>query len=166
MKSHILLLLAAISFGLVARAAGARDGQATVNVRPNFTGEWVLDLGRSRLDKPFQGITSGVVTIDHREPVFSFSRTFIEKGASSTVSYKLNTDGSEVAGTDNGMPTRKTLTRSGQTLVFLTVFQAPLGEARNTVRHSLLDDGKTLPAEESFRGPQVSYDNVWVLRKK
>jgi hypothetical protein len=163
MKACIQLLWTAIWLGLAASTPAARDQQATVNTRPNFSGEWVLDLGRSRLDKPFQAITSGVVTIEHREPAFSFSRTFIEKGSNSTVSYTLNTDGREVAGTDNGMPIRQTLTWSGQTLVFLTVYQAPLGEARNTVRYSLLDGGKTLRAEESFRGPRVSYDNIWMF---
>jgi hypothetical protein len=159
-------LAVAMSLALVAAPGAARGQQATVDTHPDFSGEWVLDLGRSRLDKPFQGITSGVARIEHREPTFSFSRVFVEKAGTSTASYKLNTDGKEVAGTSNGMPTRESLSWSGQTLVFLEIYKAPLGEARNTVRYSLLDNGRTVRAEESFRGPQVSYDNVWVFTKK
>lgn len=37
---------------------------------------------------------------------------------------------------------------------------------RNVVRYGLSEDGKTYTATESFLGPIVKYDNVWVFDKE
>jgi len=160
------LLAVAVALTVVASMTNSAERPATTGGHPDFSGEWVLDLGRSHLDNHFQTISSGEVSIEHREPAFSFLRTFVDKTGSSTVSFMLYTDGKEVAGTEDGMPTRQILTWSGETLVFLTIYQSPRGEARNTVRYSLADDGKTLRAEESFHGPRLTYENVWVFTKR
>ncbi len=133
---------------------------------PDFSGRWVLDLGRSRLDARLaRGLTRGVVRIDHRDPRFGFRRSFTQGGEVSNLSFELATDGKEVEGSEDGMPTRRTLSWSGEALVFVTVYRSPRGEARNTVRYVLSEGGKTLSAEESFRGPRLSYDNVWAFTR-
>lgn len=38
-------------------------------------------------------------------------------------------------------------------------------EGLNVVRYSLLDDGRTLHAEERYRSRELDYDNVWVLAR-
>lgn len=134
--------------------------------RPNFSGEWALDLERSHLDKIFHDISSGSARIEHHEPSFSFSRDFTRSGKKSAVAFVLSTNGKEVSGKEDGMPTRGTLAWSGDTLVFVTIYQAPRGEARNTVRYTLRDSGNTLQAVESFHGPRLSYENVWVFFKR
>jgi len=155
-----------VSLGLTLSALAGAGPPPAVQAHPDFSGEWALDRGRSRLATPFASISTGVVRIEHREPTFSFSRVFVDKGENSTLTCALIADGREIAGSQDGMPTRQSLSWSAPTLVFLTIYQAPSGEARNTVRYSLLDGGKTLQAEESFHGPRVSYENLWVFSRK
>jgi hypothetical protein len=122
-------------------------------------------LNLSRLAQPFKDITRGVVRIAHQEPSFSFRRAFTRAGETTTVSFALLTDGKEVQGREDEMPFRQSLRWNGDVLEFLTIFTAPRGEARNTVTYALQDGGKTLRAEESFRGPKLSYDDTWVFSK-
>lgn len=164
MHRSVVLVLAAAVASALSVLAGPAD-KPSVQVHPNFSGEWKLDAHRSQLAPPFRDISEGKVHIEHRDPLFSFKREFVQGGEKTTVSFALPTDGQEVAGSEDGMPTRETLKWDGDTLVFLTIFRAPQGEARNTVRYALQDGGKTLIAAETFRGPRVSYDNLWVLSK-
>jgi hypothetical protein len=48
----------------------------------------------------------------------------------------------------------------------VTRLVAPQGDAINVVHYRLAANGRELRAEEQFRGPKVSYDNVWVLDKQ
>ena len=152
-----VLLLSAVAF------AGEQPAAAP---HPNFSGRWALDLGRTRLQPGFPGgITSGVLRVTHAEPAFSLRRAFMRGGESEVVEFNLTTDGREVAGSEDGMPTRSSLTWSGESLLFVVVYKAPRGEARNTVRYTLADGCRTLRAEESFRGARLVYDNVWVFTR-
>lgn len=53
----------------------------------------------------------------------------------------------------------------GDTLVFTTRIVESGGESINIVRYRLLNAGRLLQAQERFRGPQLSYDNLWVLAR-
>jgi hypothetical protein len=164
MRRHLVISVF-IACGIAVGPTSGRCQKPAGKAHPDFTGQWTIDLTRSQLAPPFRNITAGTAYVEHRDPVFSFSRVFTIDGRETTVRWSLATDGKETAGTEGGMPIRQTLTWRGDTLVFITVFQAPRGEARNTVRYLLLDDGTTLRAEESFRGPRVTYDNLWVFTK-
>lgn len=156
-----LLFLVALAIPILVSAGEPESPQA----HPDFSGKWTLDLSRCHLAEHFSDVTAGVVRIEHREPSFLFRRAFTQSGEATTVAFKLTTDGKEVEGIEDGMPTRQNLTWSGNVLVFVTIYRAPRGEARNTVRYSIQDGGRTLRAEESFRGPRLSYDNIWVFSK-
>jgi hypothetical protein len=133
---------------------------------PNFSGRWVLDLQRSQLN-PTQrkNLTQGVAIIKHEEASFDFHREFTVAGQNTKMAFTLTIDGREVYGNEDGMPTRSSASWSGEELILLTIYKAPLGAARSTVRYSLHDAGKTLHAEESFRGPRLTYDNLWVFSR-
>ena len=164
MRLHTLR--AASVAALLVVSAAATAGEPPAKPRPDFSGKWVLDQARTRLQPGFPGgIASGVVRIAHREPSFAFRRAFTRGGESELVAFTLTTDGKEVAGSESGMPTRSTLAWDGDALVYLLVYAAPRGEARNTVRYTLEDGGRTLVARESFKGPRLSYENVWVFAK-
>ena len=60
----------------------------------------------------------------------------------------------------------RALPRNAPAVVYLTSYVAPRDEARNTVRFELLDGGKALQAEESCRGPRLTYDDLWIFTKK
>ena len=133
---------------------------------PNFSGRWILDLGRSKLHPVmFKDLTAGLFVIDHTDPLFRLHREFTQAGKIDALDVSLKSDGVETIGTETGMQTRSTLRWDGDTLIYLTIYQALRGEARNNVVYRILDDGLTLRAEESFRGPRLSYDNVWVFTR-
>lgn len=157
-----IVLMAVLASGTPA-AAGLPARPAD---HPDFSGMWILDTGRSVLNQRLlKNLTAGFFKIDHREPAFSAHRELTIAGKPETLDFSYPTDGSEIEGTDQGMPTVSSLRWEGGTLVYLTIYKTNRGEARNLVKYSLLDGGKTLRAEESFRGPRLQYINVWIFGK-
>jgi len=77
----------------------------------------------------------------------------------------LPTNGSEVVVEEGGITTRSRLIWDGDALVLGERLTAKWGEATNRVRYHLEDGGRTLIAEERFRGSRVAYDNLWVADK-
>jgi len=157
------IVLAAV---LASGTPGAAGLPARPADRPDFSGMWILDMGRSVLNQRLlKNLTAGFFKIDHREPAFSIHREFTIAGKPDTLDFTYPTDGSEIEGNDQGMPTVSSLRWDGEALVYLTIYKTSRGEARNLVKYSLLDDGKTLRAEESFRGPRLQYINIWIFGK-
>jgi hypothetical protein len=136
--------------------------------KPNFGGDWVLDLASSRLHPDFAVIESGTVRIIHNEPSFSFHRTFVVKGQPSQVSYELTTDGRQHRSTSpSGAVTLAEMRWEQAALVLRQRITDPkAGELSNEVRYELLDDGRTLQATEDFKRAGRSHHNVWVHRRR
>jgi len=133
----------------------------------DFSGEWILNKERSQFQlKEFEALERGLVIIHHREPVFHFERVFTSKGQDDSFIYELDTDGKEKTSQEGNQTLISRLYWEGEALVFVTKIIAPQGEATNTVRYCLIDEGRTLQAEEQFRGPRLKYDNLWILEKK
>jgi hypothetical protein len=144
---------------LVVSAIGAA---ATNQERPDFSGTWVFNPEKSRLEVKVKP-ESGTFTIDHKEPEFRFSRVFVIGGKPDEHSYALRTDGKEDIRTEGGRTTHSRLYWDGEALVFNVRYVLTDGrEATNVVRYSLRDNGSTFVAEEKFRGPVLKYDNLWV----
>jgi hypothetical protein len=155
-RIHIVAIL---SLSLGALVALAQE-------KPDFTGNWVLNKAKSTLVKQFATIEKGTVHIEHEDPVFRFQRTFTFEGKDSSFGYELTTDGKEVVSDEGDSKLYSRLYWEGDALVFFTRIVAPAGEATNVVHYRLTGGGLELRAEEQFRGPKVSYDNVWVLDKE
>lgn len=145
---------------LVALAAGI----AWADERPNFSGDWVLNSGKSTLAT--KGIQSGTVRIEHKEPAFSFQRTFITKDGPDESRYDLTTDGKEKVEVSGGSTRRSRLYWEGDQLVLDEKIEMAGRTATNVVRYRLENEGKTLVAREAFRAPRVQHDNVWVFDRK
>jgi hypothetical protein len=158
MKRTVSILLAGFCL-----AAGTPLGAAG---KPDFSGTWALDLEKCHLQADF-GIQSGTFTIDHREPVFRFSRVFVAGGQEDALSYELTTDGTEKIDQGPGRTKTSRLSWDGDVLVLdeRTVL-ADGRAATNVVRYSLRDGGRTLVAEEKFRAPVHQHDNIWVAGRK
>ena len=131
--------------------------------KSNFSGVWNLALQKSKLQIPAPD--SGVFNIDHKEPLFHLSRTFLKGGQSDTWSIDLTTDGKEVVQEEKTETFRGRLRWEGNDLVLDSTITIKNRTATNVVRYHLSDDGLTLTATESFRGPRLKYDNVWVFDK-
>ena len=146
--------------GILAIAGLASNEDAA---KSNFSGVWNLALQKSKLQIPAPD--SGVFNIDHKEPSFHLSRTFLKGGESDTWSIDLTTDGKEVVQAGQTETFRGRLRWEGNDLILDSTITIKDRTATNVVRYHLSDDGLTLTATESFRGPRLKYDNVWVFDK-
>jgi hypothetical protein len=161
-----LYLRTALCLGLLAIPVGASRTGVLAQKKPDLSGTWVLNLEKSRLQIEAK-IERGTFTIEHKEPQFLFSRVFIVSGKEDAVSYALTTDGKEKIDKEPGRTTTSRLYWDGDVLVFDERIVLTDGrEATNVVRYSLRDGGRTLVAEEKFRGPFRKHDNLWVADRK
>ena len=134
---------------------------------PDFSGEWIYNRARSTLQvAQLASLESATVRIEHHEPAFRLWRRFVLAGQTHEVAFELTTDGTESESRVGDQHRLSRLTWDADTLVFTTRIEGPAGAGTNMVRYSLLDDGTTLRALESFRGSTLSYENVWVFKRR
>jgi len=149
-----------LAFGYVCTAA---TSMATDVSRPDLSGVWRYVPEKSKLQIPPP--ESAVFRIDHREPLLKLLCTLVTENGDDTWGIRLRTDGKEVVQEGDGETLRVLLYWDGNDLVFDYVIMLKDRQATNVVRYHLSEDGKTCRATESFRGPIVKYDNIWVLTK-
>ena len=161
--SNASRLRATLSLALLAVGAAGAAAQA----RPDFSGEWVLNRQESTLPPPVSAVESGVVRIEHREPTFTFHRTYVIGGTPREASFTRATDGIEVTETGpQGIPSVSTLRWDGAALVLAMRIKGPGFEAANDVRYELLNGGRRLRATEQGRSPQGNHDAVWIYDRR
>ena len=162
------LALTALFLGPVLIVGVTAGIAAAVQERPNFTGDWTLDLENSQLHEDFRFLERGVVHIDHREPAFTFRRTFFVKGQPSEVSYDVTTDGREHRSVGpRGGTAVATMHWEEMALVIQQRISDPkAGQLTNKVRYELIDKGQTLRATEDFDGAGRTHHNVWIYRRQ
>lgn len=133
--------------------------------RPDFTGTWAFNAGKSALQIPAP--ESSEFIIEHREPHFRLARTLVMQGQRDTFSIDLTTDGSPFRlSHPRGFEVRGRAYWDGDVLAFDSTIGQAGQQATNEVRYRLSGDGRTLTAEERFRGRDLSYDNIWVLDRQ
>jgi hypothetical protein len=152
-----------VMMGILWILASASPASNEAAAKPNFSGVWNLNLQKSLLQIPAPD--SGVFRIVHKEPIFHLSRTFLQAGQEDVWSIDLTTDGQEVVREEQTETFRGRLFWDGQDLILNSTISLKDRTAANTVRYHLSEDGLTLTATESFRGPRLKYDNVWVFDK-
>lgn len=134
--------------------------------KPDFSGQWTFNKEKSKLGiAELANLEKGTVKIEHNDPIFKMYRTFTIDGQDDSISLDLKADGKEIETTEDSYKTYSRLSWEGDTLVFVTRYVASEGEATNTVKYRLLDNGKTLQADENFVGPKLHYNNMWVFEK-
>lgn len=159
MKKSILLTILSV----VTALAGASIAAQTA-AKPDFSGVWKLNLQKSKLQIPAPD--SGVFRIEHKEPIFHLSRTFVKSGQEDTWTVDFTTDGKEVVEEEKTETFRGRLSWKGNDLLLDSTISIGGRTATNTVTYHLSEDGLTMTATESFRGPRLKYDNVWVFDKQ
>jgi hypothetical protein len=152
-----------LAAALVIAGATALGAQA----KPDFSGEWVLNRQGSTLPSPVSNVESGVVRIEHREPSFTFQRSYVIAGTPRDAGFTRRTDGAESSETGpQGLTTVSTLRWDGAALVLAMRIKGPGFEATNDVRYELVDGGRRLRATEQGRSPQGNHDAVWVYDRR
>jgi len=145
-------------------------GAVAAQARPDFSGDYVLNRQASTLPPPVSNVESGVVRIEHREPSFSFHRSYVIAGTAQDGGYMIRTVGSQSVETGpQGATTTSTLRWDGVALVLDMRISATGFEATNVVRYELIDGGKRLRATEQGRSKQLpmgNHDAVWIYDRR
>ena len=127
----------------------------------------MLNRQVSTLPPPVSNVESGVVRIEHREPSFSFHRTYVISGTPREGRFTIRTDGSELSETrQQGMATVSTLRWDGAALVLATRIKGTGFEATNDVRYELVEGGRRLRATEQGRSPLGNHDAIWIYDRR
>jgi len=114
--------------------------------KPDFTGDWTLNLPASRLSPAIAPVVEGgFAHIEHNEPMVSVHLSITMDGTPFDVRFERESvwDDDALDFTDR-MPT-------------------PNGEMMISFRYEILNSGKRLRATEVLRAPDREQDNVWVF---
>jgi hypothetical protein len=133
-------------------------------MRSDFSGEYVLDRPASTLSAGASAIQSSVMRIEHREPVFRCSATWVADGKTVLeYSFELLTNGHEVASGENDV---SRLYWDGDALVSEFRTGTPDPVFTMTWRYELIDERRRLQAIERIRGSGRDQDNVWEFKRQ
>jgi hypothetical protein len=158
-------VLSALAIAAAILVATVNDSAA--QPKPDFSGNWVLNRQASTLPPPVSAVESGVLRIEHREPSFSFHRTYVIGGAPREASFTVSTDGRETSETGaRGEMITFTLKWASDALVLAMRIQGSGFTATNDVRYELLNGGTRLRAAEQGRSPQGDHDAVWIYDRQ
>ena len=113
-------------------------------MKPDFSGEFVLNRLASRLSAAASAIDGATLRIEHREPTFRCTGTFVA-GDKTVQEFSFE------------IPSAW----DGDTLV--NRFAEAAFEM--TWRYELLDDGRRLRASEQLKGSGRDQDNVWEFER-
>lgn len=131
-------------------------------MKPDFSGEWVLNRQASSLSSVASAMQSGVMWIDHRDPKCGFRMNMSAGGQSVEPAWEILSDGTEVAG--GGALSR--LFWEGDALVFDCRSQSPDESWTMSWRYELLEGGRRLRAVEQIRGGGRDQDNIWIFERR
>ena len=132
--------------------------------RPDFSGEWQLNLQASTLSPIVApAAQGGVLRIEHHEPKFSAHQTIVLDGKPFESKFDLLSDGREVLTDAGGRRIVSSLRWDGDALVSAWEIRAPDGEMTISFRYELQDGGRRLQAAEQLRGAGRDQDNLWVF---
>ena len=130
---------------------------------PDFTGEYLLDRPACTLSAAASGIQSAVMRIEHREPAFRCSATWVADGKTLLeYAFELLTGGQEVASGESDV-SRLSWDEDGLVSEFRTGTPDPVFVM--TWRYELIDS-RRLRATEQIRGSGRDQDNVWEFTRQ
>src|SRR5689334_20723243 len=119
-----------------------------LSVKPDFSGEWVLDRQASHLTGAASPMETGVLRIDHRDPKCGFQISMSAGGESFERAWESSLS-DEIPVVGKGFYSR--LFWEGDALVFECGSKEP-DEAWMLWRYELLESGRRLRAVEQMRG--------------
>jgi hypothetical protein len=144
-------------------------GAMTLNAqqKPDFSGEWTLNLQASTLSPIVApAAQSGVLRIEHHEPRFTGHQTIVLDGKPFESKFELLSDGREVVTDAGGRRIVSTLRWDGDALVVTWRIQGPDVEMTISFRYDLQDGGHRLRAAEQVRGTDHDQDNTWIFERR
>lgn len=132
--------------------------------RPNFTGQWKLNLEKSNFG-PMPAPASQTMKIDHTDP--DLVTTTDQEGEQGKLSYviKYKTDGSEVVNDIRGAQAKSVGKWEGEVIVFTTKldYQGTEITLNNTMKMD--PGGKNMSAVTKVQTPQGEFEQSLVFDK-
>ena len=126
-----------------------------MNVKPDFSGDWVLNRQACTLSPGADTAQSATWNIEHCEPTFRHKALFVMESGPREYEYELRSDAP-----DSG------LRWDNDALVATFVNELPDGEMTVSFRYELMDEGRRLRASEQVRGVPWAQDNVWIFDRR
>lgn len=143
---------------LLATALTAGDG-----AKPDFSGTWVFNPGRSRLE--MTAPTKSTFVIEQMDQVFKLTRTHTWGEKLDTLSFEVAIDGNEHYSQVGEVETWSRMYWMGEELVLNSRIAYRGEEGTNVVHYRLADKGATLIAAEWFHMPTEQHHNYWVFER-
>ena len=134
--------------------------------KPNFSGEWKLDAGKSNLG-PIPPPSSMTRKVEHSEPVLTVveAMTGGPMGDQNRTT-KYSTDGKETTNDLMGNPVKTSAAWEGDTLVISAKADIQGTAIKLTDKWSLSGDGKVLTDVMHIATDQGDFDVTYVLNKQ
>ena len=132
-------------------------------MKPNFSGEYVLDRPSSVLSAHAAGMVSAVLRIEHDDPRFACSAKFSSATDVVEFAFERFTDGREM-GSSGGEGSR--CYWEGDTLVSEDRIGSGDAAMIMTWRYDPVDNGHRLRANERIRGAGRDQDNIWEFERQ
>lgn len=134
--------------------------------KPNFSGEWSLDVDKSNFG-PMPAPATMTRKIDHNDPDMTMTQaTTGGPQGDQTVTFKYTTDGKETTNQIMGMPAKTVASWDSNALVIKMSVDANGAPIEVTDRVTLSDDGKVMTDAQHLVLPQGELDLMYVLNKK
>jgi hypothetical protein len=138
----------------------------TAQEKPDFSGEWTLNVQASALSPIVAPIAqSGVLRIEHHDPRFTAHQAIVLDGKPFESNFELLSNGREVVVDAGGRRFASTLRWDGDALVFTSRVEGPGVQMTISFRYELEDGGHRLRAAEQVRGTDHDQDNIWIFDK-
>jgi hypothetical protein len=152
-------ITSALLVAVLATSASAAD-------KPNFSGDWTLDAGKSEFG-PMPGPASMTRKIEHSDPGLTVTQaTTGGPQGDQTMTMKYSTDGKETVNQFMGNDVKAKANWDGKTLVIAMTADFGGNEIKLTNKWTLSDDGKTLTDASHIAMPQGEFDMTYVMTKK
>ena len=132
-------------------------------MKPDFSGEYVLDRTASSLSSHASAMANAHMRITHDEPRFSCSARFATRDDSIEFSFERFTDGREG---DASKPGTSRCYWEQETVISEDRLGSGDGAMLMTWRYELTADGRRLRATERIRGGGRDQDNVWEFERR
>ena len=132
-------------------------------MKPDFSGEWVLDRLSSSLTGGASAMEDGVMRIDHRDPKCAFQISMSAGGQTVERAWETSvTD--QTPSTAEGFYSR--LFWEGDALAFECGSKGADDAWNMLWRYELLESGQRLRAVEQMRSRGGDFNNTWIFEKR
>jgi len=132
------------------------------NLKPDFSGEWVLDRQASQLSGGAAAMEAGTLRIDHRDPKCGFQISMNAVGETVERAWESSVSEEPVGG-----PEFYSRLFWDQDVLVFECGSTSVDETWSMVwRYQLLESGHRLQAVEQMRGRGGDFDNTWMFNKR